>query len=67
MEHEQDKEGEGEERDKAAERFARDLITRGEAAEVEEGEELPPGATHEIEETDDKAKPKLRRRRFSIG
>jgi hypothetical protein len=52
--------------DDSAERFAEDLLTRGEAAEADEDGELPPGATHEIVGYTKDGKPKLRRRRFSI-
>jgi len=49
----------GEEIDEAtAERFRRDLIARGEV--VPENAELPPGATHDLDENG-----VLRRRRFS--
>ena len=41
-----------------AERFRRDLIARGEV--VPENDELPPGATHDLDENG-----VLRRRRFS--
>lgn len=46
-------------------RFVEDLITRGEAAEVDESGELPQGATHEIVERRPGEPPKVVRRRFS--
>ena len=46
-------------------RFEEDLEVRGEA--VPAGEELPPGATHEIVEEDGDGEPKVRRRRFSAS
>jgi hypothetical protein len=52
--------------DDSAERFAEDLVARGEAAEADEDGKLPPGATHEIVGYTEDGKPKLRRRRFSI-
>jgi len=48
-----------------ARRWREDLVARGEA--VPEGEELPPGATHELVEGEDGAPPKPRRRRYSIS
>ncbi|HEY6425050.1 MAG TPA: hypothetical protein VIY28_17780 [Pseudonocardiaceae bacterium] len=47
----------------AQRRFLRDLQERGEI--VPEGEELPPGATHELVEGHGDEPPKVRRRRFS--
>ncbi|GGK37833.1 hypothetical protein GCM10010124_33300 [Pilimelia terevasa] len=47
----------------AADRFAEDLVARGEA--VPAGTPLPPGATHEIEEGEDGERT-LRRQRFSL-
>jgi hypothetical protein len=44
----------------AAERFERNVLTRGEA--VGPGQSLPPGATHEID-----PRKGLRRRRFSLA
>jgi hypothetical protein len=46
----------------AEEAFAEGVLARGEA--VPEGEELPPGATHEVVEDED-GKRTVRRRRFS--
>ena len=46
-------------------RFEEDLEVRGEA--VPEGEELPPGATHEIVEEDSEGERTVRRRRFSAS
>ena len=43
--------------------FVRGLRERGEA--VHEGDELPPGATHEIVEGGEDAPRKVKRRRFS--
>jgi hypothetical protein len=52
---------------KAAERFVEDLLIRGEAVLPDEHGDLPPGATHEIEEEPGDGKPpKVRRRRFSM-
>ena len=48
--------------DEARRRFEEDLEVRGEA--VPEGEELPPGATHEIMDEDEQT---VRRRRFSAS
>lgn len=48
-----------------SERFASDVLARGEAARTSRRGELPPGATHEIVGVDEKGRPKLRRRRFS--
>ena len=48
--------------DEARARFIDDLKKRGEV--VPKDADLPPGATHDIDE-DDKDDPKLRRRRFS--
>jgi hypothetical protein len=46
-------------------RFAEDLVVRGEA--VPAGTDpLPPGATHEVVEERDGVPAKVRRRRFSI-
>jgi hypothetical protein len=47
---------------RAEERFIEDLISRGEA--VPEGEELPPGATHEVV-IDDQGARTVRRKRFT--
>lgn len=47
------------------ERFASDVLSRGEAARASPRGELPAGATHEIAGVDEKGRPKLRRRRFS--
>jgi hypothetical protein len=49
----------------ARRRFEEDLEVRGEA--VPAGEELPPGATHEIVEDDGDGEPKVNRRRFSAS
>jgi hypothetical protein len=46
----------------AEQAFTEGVLTRGEA--VPEGEELPPGATHEVVENED-GKRTVRRRRFS--
>lgn len=51
--------------EQAEQRYVDDLIERGEA--VPEGEELPPGATHEIVEGEDDEPPKVVRKRYSIG
>ena len=48
--------------DEARRRFEEDLEVRGEA--VPEGEEPPPGATHEIVDGDEQT---VRRRRFSAS
>jgi hypothetical protein len=59
----------GPDEDAAAEaarrRFEEDLEARGEAVPAGE-EDLPPGATHEIEEKGDGERT-VRRRRFSAG
>ena len=48
----------------AAAHFVRGILTRGEA--VPAGQELPPGATHEIVQEQAGALPTIRRRRFSL-
>lgn len=50
--------------DPAVQDFVRGLIERGEAVKVTPGQELPPGATHEILE-DKNGEVTVRRRRFS--
>jgi hypothetical protein len=47
-------------------RFEEDLAARGEAAPADEDGDLPPGATHEIEEKGDGERT-VRRRRFSAN
>ena len=54
--------GEPTDDEEARHRFEDDLEIRGEA--VPEGEELPPGATHEIVEEDGDGERTVRRRRF---
>ena len=49
------------------ERFAAELIRRGEAARRDEAGRLPPGATHEIVQDDPDKPPRIARRRFSLG
>jgi hypothetical protein len=49
--------------DEESARFVRNLLTRGEA--VPAGEELPPGATHEIVTGGENGIPKVVRKRFS--
>lgn len=49
----------------AEEAFVRGVVTRGEAAEPEEGK-LPSGATHEIVESEE-SPPRIRRKRFSAS
>ena len=49
----------------ARRRFEEDLEVRGEV--VPEGEDLPPGATHEIVEEDGDGEGTVRRRRFSAS
>jgi hypothetical protein len=56
---------EKDEAEEARRRFEEDLDVRGEAVPAGE-EELPPGATHEIEEKGDGERT-VRRRRFSTG
>ena len=51
--------------EEARRRFEEDLEVRGEV--VPEGEELPPGATHEIVEEDGDGEGTVRRRRFSAS
>lgn len=48
------------------EKFERDLVERGEAAERDREGKLPPGATHEITGRDEDGKPVVKRRRYSI-
>lgn len=45
--------------------FVEAMIARGEAVVLEDGEELPAGATHEIV-TEDDGPPAVKRRRFSL-
>jgi hypothetical protein len=54
-----------EDAEEAGRRFEEDLEIRGEA--VPAGEDLPPGATHEIVEEDGDGEPTVRRRRFSAS
>src|SRR5215472_4291617 len=59
-------EGNHEQKDqRIAENFIRGILTREEAAKLQDGK-LPPGATHEIVETKEGELPKIRRRRFSL-
>lgn len=51
--------------EEARRRFEEDLEVRGEA--VPEGEELPPGVTHEIVEEEGDGERTVRRRRFSAS
>lgn len=51
---------------RAAERFVRDAVVRGDAARPDEHGDLPPGATHEIVEEREGQTPVIRRRRFRI-
>jgi 2-keto-4-pentenoate hydratase len=48
----------------AAAHFVRGVLTRGEA--VPAGQDLPPGATHEIVQERPGSLPTIRRRRFSL-
>lgn len=48
----------------AEEKFARDVVIRGEAARVDRSGKLPLDATHEIVDDDGDGQPKLQRRRF---
>ena len=57
--------GEPTDDEEARHRFEDDLEVRGEA--VPEGEELPPGATHEIVDEEGDGEPTVRRRRFSAS
>jgi hypothetical protein len=50
----------------AAERFVKDVLTRGEAAKPDEHGKLPSGATHEIVEECEGELPKIKRKRFSM-
>jgi len=50
----------------AAERFVKDILTRGEAAKPDEHGRLPSGATHEIVEECEGELPKIKRKRFSM-
>jgi hypothetical protein len=56
-------EAEAEDERQAEQRFLDDLRSREEV--VPEGEDLPPGATHEQVETGEGSPPAVRRRRFS--
>lgn len=47
----------------AAKRYTRSLVNRGEA--VPAGQPLPPGATHEVVDTEPDGTPVVKRRRFS--
>ena len=49
-------------KESAKKKFERDLIERKEAVEGK----LPPGATHEITGKDEKGRPVIKRRRYSI-
>ena len=51
---------------RAAERFVRDAVVRGDAARPGEDGELPPGATHEIVAEREGEPPAIRRRRFRL-
>ena len=51
----------------AEERFTRDLLVRGEAAERDASGELPLDATHEIAGRDESGAPIIERRRFKIA
>jgi len=66
---EPDNEADGSVRAAAERAFGRGVMVRGEAARSVDGE-LPPGATHEVVDSDepeskDGDRPKVRRRRFS--
>ena len=50
----------------AEEKFNRDLLTRGDAAALDENGNLPLDATHEIVKTKNGSKPVLQRRRFKM-
>ena len=50
----------------AEEKFNRDLLTRGDAAALDENGKLPLDATHEIVKTENGSKPVLQRRRFKM-
>ena len=50
----------------AEEKFNRDLLTRGDAAALDEDGSLPLDATHEIVTTAKDSKPVLQRRRFKM-
>ena len=52
--------------ERAAERFVRDAVERGDAARADERGDLPPGATHEIVDEPEGGPPKIRRRRFKV-
>jgi hypothetical protein len=52
--------------DEAESRYVRDLIARGDAAELDEHGELPEHATHEIY-IDEQGRQRVRRRRFFAG
>jgi hypothetical protein len=50
----------------AEEKFNRDLLTRGDAAALDENGNLPLDATHEIVKTSKESTPVLQRRRFKM-
>jgi hypothetical protein len=51
----------------AADRFARDLVERGEAVELPDAASLPKGATHAIIGHTEDGRPIVARRRFSAS
>lgn len=53
--------------ERARRAFVDGLIERGEAAAPDENGQLPPGATHEIVESEPGRPPEVRRRRFSLS
>lgn len=53
-------------KDPHAERFVRDLLIRGEAAQPTPEGNLPPGATHKIVEEKEGQLPEVERERFSM-
>jgi hypothetical protein len=50
----------------AEKKFSRDLLTRGDAASLDENGNLPLDATHEIVKTGKGSTPLLQRRRFKM-
>ncbi len=62
----QSPEDEAERLRRAREAFERGVIERGEAAPADKEGRLPPGVTHEIVGYDEKGRPILKRRRFSL-
>lgn len=56
----------GRKRTASEEQFIKGILIRGEAVRQDEGDELPPGATHVIVEDEDEGLPAIERERFSL-